>query len=74
MTMEQFKKQITRLCEYYNKELNETQLYFWYDYFKDYEENNFSQAIRKCIVLEDIHGFPSIVKVYKHITKAFQEY
>lgn len=67
MTESEFSFMYSFLCEAYNKEINENQMLVWYDFFKEYDQLSFKNAIVQCI--NESKFFPTIADIKQKLVK-----
>jgi hypothetical protein len=67
MTESEFSFMYSFLCEAYNKEINENQMLVWYDFFKEYDQLTFKNAIVQCI--NESKFFPTIADIKQKLVK-----
>lgn len=67
MTEKEFLDEMEWFCEFYEKELKQSQVKIWFEMFGKEEQKIFNEALKTHIKIDTFPTFPALGKIYELI-------
>jgi hypothetical protein len=69
MKKEEFSTELCLIAAFYDRKLNDVQTKIWFDFFGEFTQKEFHDAISKHIGQSDDSRFPAVGTIYKILQK-----